>query len=416
MGIGPSSKETTLHHFNDPLIEAVVADKDLDLAGIIIVGTPEVYDNKMFTSERASFIAECMRVDGAIISIDSWGNSHVDFTNTIEQVASKNIPTVGMSFVGMQARFVVTNPYMDTIVDINKTEAGIENCIVGDNNLTEYDAMKALALLKNKIRKAEQPTLTATPETEIKLRKLVRKTFHIDEVIFGEKTFVDKKVLSIRKEIEKSIIDSEPLIKDITVKILQPDNHGVFVNSNLDYSPIAAKAFGNKLGEGITHVLSGVTVMTTAVEEISGFQPANIGSSEGILKEQVHLDRRGTPKEDDIIIHVDVLLNEGEARTREGIAAGHRATDRIVEEIRSKIRVLETMPYTKQEFYDVSKPGKKKIVIIKLVSGLGCMYETSLFPNEPAGFVGAKSIMAFENVPIVVTPNQYRDGVVHAMC
>ena len=41
MGIGPSTKETSLHHFRDPLLDVVSSDEDLDLMGIIIVGTPD---------------------------------------------------------------------------------------------------------------------------------------------------------------------------------------------------------------------------------------------------------------------------------------------------------------------------------------------------------------------------------------
>ena len=37
MGIGPSTKETSLHHFRDPLLEVVSEDTDLDLLGLIIV-------------------------------------------------------------------------------------------------------------------------------------------------------------------------------------------------------------------------------------------------------------------------------------------------------------------------------------------------------------------------------------------
>ena len=42
MAIGPSTKETTLHHFRDPLLEVVSEDTDLDLLGILLVGTPMV--------------------------------------------------------------------------------------------------------------------------------------------------------------------------------------------------------------------------------------------------------------------------------------------------------------------------------------------------------------------------------------
>jgi hypothetical protein len=43
-------------------------------------------------------------------------------------------------------------------------------------------------------------------------------------------------------------------------------------------------------------------------------------------------------------------------------------------------------------------------------------FETLLFPREPAGYAGGKSIMdRSNNVQIVITPNEYRDGVLHAL-
>ena len=47
MGIGPSTKETSLHHFRDPLLDVVSADEDLDLMGVLLVGTPDGNEEKM---------------------------------------------------------------------------------------------------------------------------------------------------------------------------------------------------------------------------------------------------------------------------------------------------------------------------------------------------------------------------------
>ena len=47
MGIGPSTKETSLHHFRDPLLDVVSNDTDLDLMGILLVGTPDDNKDKM---------------------------------------------------------------------------------------------------------------------------------------------------------------------------------------------------------------------------------------------------------------------------------------------------------------------------------------------------------------------------------
>ncbi len=152
MGVGPSTKETTLHHFRDPLLDVVSNDEDIDLVGVMIVGTPQSNDEKSFVGKRAATWLEAMRVDGTIISVDGWGNSHVDYANTIEEIGKRGIPVVGLSFIGTQANFVVQNQYMDTIVDFNKSEKGIETEVVGENNPDYLDTKKALALLKLKMR------------------------------------------------------------------------------------------------------------------------------------------------------------------------------------------------------------------------------------------------------------------------
>ncbi len=152
MGIGPSTKETSLHMFRDPLVEVLGEDTDIDFAGILVVGTPQDNKYKDFVGQRAAQWLEAMRADGVIISADGWGNSHVDYANTIEEIGKRDIPCVGVTFNGTQAKFVVTNKYMDTIVDINKSKEGIETEVVGENNVDSLDARKALAFLKLKMR------------------------------------------------------------------------------------------------------------------------------------------------------------------------------------------------------------------------------------------------------------------------
>ncbi len=152
MGIGPSTKETTLHHFRDPLLDVVSNDEDIDLVGVIVVGTPQHNEDKYFVGKRTAAWLEAIRADGVIVSVDGWGNSHVDYANTIEEISKRGIPVVGLSFVGTQANFVVSNQYMDTIVDFNKSKEGIETEVVGENNTDYLDAKKALAFLKLKMR------------------------------------------------------------------------------------------------------------------------------------------------------------------------------------------------------------------------------------------------------------------------
>ncbi len=415
MGLGPSIKMTTLHHYRCPVTAALAKEEDIEFTGIIVDGVSEVCDDKIYTAKRVGDIAQIMRADAAIVAIDAWGNHHVDFVNVIEQLGIRGIPSVGLSYIARQGRLVCTNNYVDCVIDFNKSASGYESCVVGENNLTDYDAMKAVALVKNKLKKAGKAVadVDVTGEPQV-LRRLTRKVFRIDKVQFGEQTSIERGVLTIRKGIEESYAAMENRIKKVTVNILKPGENDFFVNSNLDYSPIACKVRG-ELGEGVTHLLSGVTVMITGVEDKSGFQPSNIGSSEGIFKDQVVLDRAGTPASDDYILHVDVLFEEGEGRTAEGIMAAHRLTDRIVQEIRSKLAVLENMPYTREELKDEVKPGRRKVILVKIVSGLGNMYDTAMFPYEPAGFLGSHNMMDSKNIPYVITPNQCRDGVIHSL-
>ena len=155
MGIGPSTKETSLHHFRDPLLDVVSNDTDVDLMGVMLVGSPDGNEDKMLVGTRAAVWAECMRADGVIGSCDGWGNSHVDYTNTMEQIGIRGIPAAGITFNGTVAQFVVVNDYLDAIVDINKNPEGVESNIVGENNMTERDCKIALYKLKAKMKKKE---------------------------------------------------------------------------------------------------------------------------------------------------------------------------------------------------------------------------------------------------------------------
>lgn len=155
MGIGPSTKETTLHHFRDPLLDVVSNDEDINLLGIVIIGSPQSNKDKYYVGKRAAVCIHAMNTDGAIISVDGFGNSHVDFANTIQEIASRDIAVVGMSFVGIQGKFVTENEYMDTVVDLNKSESGAETLRVGENSSVKLDAKKAVSLLKLKIRRKD---------------------------------------------------------------------------------------------------------------------------------------------------------------------------------------------------------------------------------------------------------------------
>ncbi|EOH93125.1 glycine/sarcosine/betaine reductase component B subunit [Enterococcus pallens] len=156
MGIGPSTKETSLHHFQDPLVDLLSNDPDIDFQGIVVVGTPQSNKMKHLVGRRAAAWLEGMRTNGVIASTDGWGNSDVDFANMLEEIGRREISVIGLKFIGSQAKFVVENSYTDFVLDFNKSEKGIETEVVGENTINQRDAVKALASIKLKMRKDDQ--------------------------------------------------------------------------------------------------------------------------------------------------------------------------------------------------------------------------------------------------------------------
>jgi len=246
-----------------------------------------------------------------------------------------------------------------------------------------------------------------------KKRKLQIKSFHVEEVVVNTTTFLKQHTLSIGKTPD-NWTNNLDYIKDMDIKIINPSERNLFINSIMDFIPISTKVLGT-IGEGITHTLTGVCVMLTGADE-TGVQVAEFGSSEGILREQVSFDRAGTPNSSDIIIHIDITLKKGGTKIREGINQCHQACDEIVQDIREMMKSLNGRECTeKHEFCDEIKPDGKKVVILKQVAGQGTMYDTRVFSSEPSGFKGGRSVIDFSNVPIFLTPNEYRDGAIRAM-
>ncbi|WML36544.1 D-proline reductase (dithiol) proprotein PrdA [Clostridium sp. OS1-26] len=146
--IGPASKECSRHYWREPLVIEAMNDPEVDLCGVIFVGSPQINSEKFYVSERLGMTVEAMDVDGAVVTTEGFGNNHIDFASHIEQIGMRGIPCVGMSFCAVQGALVVGNPYMKYMVDNNKSEAGIENEVLSCNTLCPEDAVRALGMLK----------------------------------------------------------------------------------------------------------------------------------------------------------------------------------------------------------------------------------------------------------------------------
>ena len=146
--IGPASKEMSRHYWREPLVLEALHDEEVDLCGVVFVGSPQINAEKFYVSKRVGHTVEMMDADGAFVTTEGFGNNHIDFASHIEQIGMRGIPVVGMSYCAVQGALVVGNKYMNYMVDNNKSEAGIENEILGNNTLCAEDAVRALAMLK----------------------------------------------------------------------------------------------------------------------------------------------------------------------------------------------------------------------------------------------------------------------------
>lgn len=246
------------------------------------------------------------------------------------------------------------------------------------------------------------------------LRRLVIKAFHIKNMEEGLENRVssvgEMKVHTGMVQIkeEKSAIDK------IEISIIKPEEHNRWTNSIMDIIPISTKVLG-KLGEGITHTLTGVYVILTGVD-VNGIQTSEFGSSEGVLSDRLYLGRAGTPSPEDFLISFDVTFKAGMGQERHGVTEAHKKCDEFIQEFREQMKKFKGEECTERhEYHDIVRLGKKRVLIIKQVAGQGAMYDTHLFGNEPSGVEGGRSIIDMGNMPVLVTPNEYRDGIIRSM-
>lgn len=251
---------------------------------------------------------------------------------------------------------------------------------------------------------------------DINLRRLVIKSFHVNSVEWGEHNDVtpDGKMTVSRELLDTLMEENNDIIEKIDIQIIQPDDHDRWTNTIMDIVPISTKVLGI-LGEGITHTITGVYFMMTGVD-VDGVQTYEFGSSEGNLKEKLFLNKAGTPGSNDVIISFDFLFKSHMGQDMNACTRAHGACDKFIQSYRDKLKKFKgDLCTTRNTYYDTVRPGKKRVVIIKQVAGQGAMYDTHLFGKEPSGTEGSKSIIHMGNMPVVVTPNEYRDGIIRSM-
>jgi len=264
-----------------------------------------------------------------------------------------------------------------------------------------------------------QPTVEAIhakPQAAREVRSVRQRYFDIKEVKFGDETKIEGAVLTLRHAAdlcEAAALQVE-LVKEVSIKIITPQDYDTYSETIMDVQPIATKEAG-EVGEGVTRMLNGVVILLTGIDA-SGVQIGEFGSSEGELTSNIMWDRPGAPDTGDILIKIEVVIETGANMERPGPLAAHRAADYITEEIRQALKAVDqSLATATKEITQYRRTGNKKVVLIKEIMGQGAMHDNLILPMEPAGIVGAKANVDLGNLPVMLAPTEVLDGAIHAL-
>ena len=258
---------------------------------------------------------------------------------------------------------------------------------------------------------------TPVPEDAPKAKRvfnvLKKQHIRIDEVEIGTETKIENGKITIDGSITERAVKEDPLCKSMKLDVIYPDKRHVYTDTIMDVCPIATKVEG-ELGHGVTKVAEGVVFMLTGVDE-DGVQIHEFGSSEGYLDEKMYFGHPGCADEKDIIIRCHVVIERLSGMTRPGPFAAHKCQDYIIQAIRDELKKYDGEIIREELCEDVRRPGNPRVVLVKEIMGQGAMHDNVICPTEPCGILGGQKNVDCGNVPIMLTPNQVRDGSIHAL-
>lgn len=245
------------------------------------------------------------------------------------------------------------------------------------------------------------------------IRKLIKKHIKILDAEIGKETSIKDGKITIDKSIVDKAVKEDELCVSLELDVIHPNERHIYTETIMDVCPIATKVEG-QLGEGITKVADGVVFMLTGVDE-DGVQVHEFGSSEGYLDEKMYYGHPGCADDNDIIIRCHAVIKRLTGMTRPGPFAAHKCQDYIIQAIRDELKKYEGEVVREEVCEDVRRKGKPRVVLVKEIMGQGAMHDNVLCPTEPCGVIGGQKNVDCGNVPIVLTPNQVRDGSIHAL-
>lgn len=404
------TKETVQAHLKDPAIFCCRREKGL------VISEKDLEDPGLFDD----------LVDSGLLELN-------DDALTIEQVLGRTL------LKDCDALVPITRDVLDGVNEVADAPAPDEKAeeaapavtsapdhvtISGGNGMVhiEIDKAEKLSGLKLDIPvfggaapagAASSPESGAADGSKKVIRTLIKKHIKITDAEIGSETSIKDGKITIDKEILKKAIKADPLVKKLDIDVIKPDQRHIYTETIMDVCPIATKVEG-VLGEGVTKVADGVVFMLTGVDE-DGTQVHEFGSSEGYLDEKMFFGHPGCADENDIIIRVSAVIERLKGMSRSGPLAAHKCQDVIVQAVRDQLRDYDGEVVREEVCEDVRRKGKTRVVLVKEIMGQGAMHDNVICPSEPCGIPGGQMNVDCGNVPIMLTPNQVRDGSIHAL-
>jgi len=396
------TQETLQKHLKDPAIFCCRREKGL------VIGAADLEDPGLFDD----------MVEAGLLNLTSDGL-------TIEQVIGRTLKT------DMEALTPITKEVLDSVNAVEtvaapapaaaekKAPVASAKTSVGGNGMIHVEINKleglSLDIPAGVALGGYAPAAAADEKTGEKkvIRKLVKRHIKISEAEIGKETSIKDGKITIDKDIVNSAVKEDPLCVSLALDVIHPDERHIYTETIMDICPIATKVEG-ELGEGVTKVADGVVFMLTGVDE-DGVQVHEFGSSEGYLDEKMFFGHPGCADANDIIIRCHAVVKRLTGMTRPGPFAAHKCQDYIVQALREELKKYDGEIVREEVCEDVRRKGNPRVVLVKEIMGQGAMHDNILCPNEPCGVLGGQKNVDCGNVPVIMTPNQVRDGSIHAL-
>ena len=403
------TNETLQQHLKDPAIFCCRRQKGL------VISAADLEDPSLFEDMIDAGLLE-LSADGLRIE-QVLGSTLLQDVEALTPITKDVLDKVN-EVVESNTKESTKEPEAEAFAPVVKTSVGGNGMIhieIGKAEKLENLTMDipvfsgAASVVAPVAREVEEP---AKGEKKV-IRTLTKKHIKISDVEIGtENSIKDGKITIDGSIVEKAILE-DPLCKSMELSVIKPNERHIYTETIMDVCPIATKVEG-ELGSGVTKVADGVVFMLTGVDE-DGVQIHEFGSSEGYLDEKMYFGHPGCADENDIIIRCNVVIQRLSGMTRPGPFAAHKCQDYVIQAIRNELKKYEGEIVREEICEDVRRPGNPRVVLVKEIMGQGAMHDNVICPTEPCGILGGQKNVDCGNVPIILTPNQVRDGSIHAL-